>query len=114
MINLFVILQQETEFSLHCCQAFLLYPVIEIAKFSATEDQVEKARVIDPFGHAGLTPLGEIRLTLAGEIKMRGCCKIDVFRMYSLLSCRNKKIGGRARRGAASVCMRLFVSPEPR
>lgn len=39
MINLFVILQQETEVSLHCCQAFLLYPVIEIAKFSATEDQ---------------------------------------------------------------------------
>ena len=31
---------------------------------------LEKARVIDPFGHAGLTPLGEIRITLAGEIKM--------------------------------------------
>lgn len=31
---------------------------------------MEKARVIDPFGHAGLTPLGKIRLTLAGEIKM--------------------------------------------
>lgn len=33
-------------------------------------DLVEKARVIDPFGHAGQTPLGEIRMTLAGEIKM--------------------------------------------
>ena len=31
---------------------------------------MEKARVFDPFGHAGLPPLGEIRLTLAGEIKM--------------------------------------------
>ena len=31
---------------------------------------MEKAREIDPFGHAGLTPLGKIRLTLAGEIKM--------------------------------------------
>lgn len=31
---------------------------------------MEKARVIDPFGHAGLTPLGKIRLTLAGEIKI--------------------------------------------
>ena len=31
---------------------------------------MEKARVIDSFGHAGLTPLGKIRLTLAGEIKM--------------------------------------------
>ena len=31
---------------------------------------MEKARVIDPFGHAGLPPLGEIRMTLAGEIKM--------------------------------------------
>ena len=31
---------------------------------------VEKARVIDPLGHAGLPPLGKIRLTLAGEIKM--------------------------------------------
>lgn len=27
---------------------------------------MEKARVIDPFGHAGLTPLGEIKMTLAG------------------------------------------------
>ena len=26
--------------------------------------------MIDSFGHAGLTPLGKIRLTLAGEIKM--------------------------------------------
>ena len=31
---------------------------------------MEKARVIDSFGHAGLTPLDKIRLTLAGEIKM--------------------------------------------
>ncbi len=31
---------------------------------------LEKARVIDPFGYAGLTLLGKIRLTLAGEIKM--------------------------------------------
>lgn len=31
---------------------------------------MEKARVIDSFGHVGLTPLGKIRLTLAGEIKM--------------------------------------------
>ena len=32
--------------------------------------RLEKARVIDPFRHAGLPPLGKIRLTLAGEIKM--------------------------------------------
>lgn len=32
--------------------------------------RLEKARVFDPFGHAGLTPLGKIRLTLADEIKM--------------------------------------------
>ena len=31
---------------------------------------LEKARAFDPFGHAGLTPLGEIRMTLAGAIKM--------------------------------------------
>lgn len=31
---------------------------------------MEKARVIAPFGHAGQTPLGKIRMTLAGEIKM--------------------------------------------
>ena len=31
---------------------------------------MEKARAFDPFGHAGLTPLGEIRMTLAGAIKM--------------------------------------------
>lgn len=31
---------------------------------------VEKARVINPFGHAGLTPLGEIRMTFTGEIKL--------------------------------------------
>ena len=36
----------------------------------ASTTEVEKAREIDPFGHAGLTPLGKIRLTLAGEIKM--------------------------------------------
>ena len=36
---------------------------------------VEKARVIDPFGHAGLPPLGEIRMTLAGEIKMTRLCQ---------------------------------------
>ena len=33
-------------------------------------NRVEKARAFDPFGHAGLPPLGEIRMTLAGEIKM--------------------------------------------
>lgn len=32
--------------------------------------RMEKARVFDPFGHVGLTPLGKIRLTLADEIKM--------------------------------------------
>ena len=37
---------------------------------------MEKARAFDPFGYAGLPPLGEIRMTLAGEIKMRGCVKI--------------------------------------
>ena len=26
-------------------------------------ESMEKARGIDPFGHAGLTPLGKIRLT---------------------------------------------------
>ena len=37
---------------------------------------MEKARVINSFGHAGLTPLGKIRLTLAGEIKMTPCRSI--------------------------------------
>ena len=29
-------------------------------------NHLEKAHVIDPFGHAGLTPLGKIRLTPLG------------------------------------------------
>ena len=33
---------------------FIILPVIS---------QLEKARAFDPFGHAGLTPLGEIRMT---------------------------------------------------
>ena len=41
------------------------YPNCTNHWLSLKDDQkLEKARVFDPFEHAGLTPLGEIRLTL--------------------------------------------------
>ena len=48
------------------CYVFVEQPVEHI--LIAPSHHMEKARAFDPFGHAGLTPLGEIRMTLAGEI----------------------------------------------
>jgi len=44
--------------------------LIQLADYDIQPCHLEKAREFDPFGHAGLTPLGIIRLTPSGKIKM--------------------------------------------